>query len=251
MNQKNLFAEIKQSYEKIKTADIKTRFNAVKALSHLIKQNYKKENTSKEELELYIEILKLAVKYHGSKYSRLLSKLIGDWLAVTGNDNVEIISKVNGKIESEMSVDAGTAILAIGDLNSIKKLNPNSISEKEHLALINQGKVFVFYAEPNEDSYNVQLRIVNANQPVLSAKEFKNVISSSEIAIIHIPSDTVVVTELQETNREQVIAKIIPGNYKICVYQFHIPTKLDSFYIALAKTDEAANNQLTNITKFE
>jgi len=251
--QKLSFTEIQQTYKKIQTLDAKNRFHAIKTLAHTIHKGYKKDLSNPEEMEFYINIIKEVVKLHGSRYSKFLTKLIGDWLETTGNADAKIITKINGVIDTDdLSIDAGSGIIAVGNPAWFSLNKSENIWEINQLELINKGEIFIFHFEPLEKPCNIQIRVVDASKPVLTAKEFRCVLALSETAVINIPSNTAIAADPQAANihSNQITANIVPGNYKICAYHFRIPNKLESFYIVLCKTDNEATNKLLNICRF-
>lgn len=167
------------------------------------------------------------------------------WLELTGFVNAKILKKVTGKINLE------SGCIAISD-EYYFGMHTNYI-EKNNLNLINEGKSYIFGTSA-DGFHNVQIRIVDALEPVLSNKELNCVQSVTETALIHIPTGRIAVADpyfLNEKN-ESVNMIVEPGNYKVCVYFFYIRSKIESFYIVLSKVDqEVAKNNLLKFPEFD
>lgn len=246
--QKKSSAQIQNEWKKIQTLDIRSKHKAMRTLFHDIYTSYKKEAVNVEQLKFYIKVVKQIIQAPNfpDQALRFHSKLIADWLNLTGNKNVEIISKITGKIPVE------TATIAIADpsyfdIDEVRK----DYAYQNYPQLINQGKFFIF-GTGADGTYNVQLRVVDALEPVLTQKEFRYVKDSTESVIIHIPSGFITVADpcFLDNEKYYLSTRITPGNYKICVYLFHIPKKIQSFYIILCRTDKETNNQLSKIHEF-
>lgn len=247
MQQKKSFIQIQTEWEKIQTLDIKSKLKAMRAIAHDIAVSYDKKETDIEQLTFYMQIIKQVARTRSFPQPALLflSKLIADWLVLTGNDKSKIIFKKAGIIPVD------TASISISDQSfNIYELD-GDFSDKNYLSLINQGKCYIF-STGADGMYNVQLRVIDALEPVLTNGEFKYVTESSASAIIHIPTGIIAITDglLLDKEFPHLSASIMPGNYKISVYQFYIPNKLESFYIVLCKTDREASNDFSNIYTF-
>jgi hypothetical protein len=112
--QKKTFSQIKHEWERIQVLDPKSRFKSMRLIGNMIYDSYEKEEVGLDELEFYMAILKRVARTQSlsPRYSRLLSKLIGDWVELTGNDKAEIISKISGKIPGQttyIAIEIGRA----------------------------------------------------------------------------------------------------------------------------------------------
>lgn len=107
---------------------------------------------------------------------------------------------------------------------------------------MNSGKILSF---STEDAYlgKARIRLVNANEPVMDIKEYKNLQSSTPTVVISIESGVIGIlgawSEL-EMNLE-------PGNYKICAY--YLKKIAANFLIVLCKTNEDATNDLKSLSE--
>lgn len=245
------FSQIQNEWEKIQSLDIRNKHKAMRSLAHDISVSYKKDETSVEQLEFYIKALKqiIRTRSYPQPVAICLSKLIADWMLLTGKDKSEIILKKTG----EIPVDTASIIIADPNYFDVNELKMD-LSNNNFLNLLNQGKCYIFNTGADA-MFSVQLRIIDAFHPVLTAKEFKCVINSSEIATIKIPTGTVAVADLGNLRDEKfrVSATISPGNYKICVYLFEIPKKDDEFifYIVMCKTNDEPSNNLSYVHAIE
>lgn len=242
------YSEIRQEWETIQSLDIKNRFKAMRTISHDICEIFKKNDIELEQLEFYIEVLKKVNQVHDiPRCKRSLSKMTANWLEIKGLANAKIIKKLSGKINTE------TASIAIGDPSYQKIIldTYSNYTEKSALNLTNEGKVYIF-GTSSDGLHNVQIRILDSSEPVLSSKEFKCVMSVTETAIINIPTGLVAVADpcVLNVENDRISINVEPGNYKVCVYFFYIRSKVESFYIVLCKTDEEAKNNLLKLPEF-
>lgn len=239
------YSQIQQEWKNIQSLEIKNRYKAMRGIANDICNAYKGEDVDPSKLLFYMDVLKQINRIHNIPRSRIaLSKLTALWLEITGNSNAKIIKKILGKINLE------TATIAVGELSYFKEALGayENYAEQKLLNLINQGKFFIF-GTGCDGEHHIQIRVVSSLEPVLSAKEFKCILNSTETFIINLPTGALVVADpcFLDVEKNRLSINVEPGNYKVCVYHFYIHSKVDSLYIALCKTDEAAKNTLTNL----
>ncbi len=243
--QKKTFEQIRDEWDKIQTLDAKQRYHSLSSFVHAVRSSYDKKSATPEQLTFYMQMLTSVKRMLSDpqKVTRFLSALTRDWLVLTGQDKAVVVRKVSGKV----TVESGTIVIA-----DPGQVDSQALDNGQHdLSLMNQGKCFIFRTGA-DGIFNVQLRMVDALEPVLTEKEYSRVIANSETAIIHIPNSLVKVSDvvcLQDA-ASCITMAVSPGNYKICVYQFYIPNKLESFYVVLCPTSEAATNHLVQLNEF-
>ncbi len=241
------FAQIQADWQLIQSLAPRDKLKALKQIGFDVMISYESGDITLEKLELYSQILQQAVRAHSfpQRYARILSKMIADKLALTNSEPVTILAKASGKI-----MLSGATVM-VGD-PSIQTAPLIDYSDNELLALINLGQRFLF-ATGSDGVFDMQLRIIEANTPVLTAQEYKCVENSGQTAIISAPSGKIVITALGEIDDKdnQILQEIAPGNYKITVFVFNIPKKMRSYYIVLCKTAEPAVNHLERIDMLE
>ena len=243
------FNQIQKEWHNIQQLDIRDRIKAMKTLGFDIYNSYKKDQASRNELQLYIKILQEIIHSPANtpRYRILLNKITAQWLQVTGNDKAEVISKKVGKIPVE------SGLIMIGDPAYMPSIQDDMdrVSEKDLLNVVNSHRAF-FFGTGGDGIFNVQIRIINAYEPVVSENEYRWVFDTSQKAIVNVSSGTISVSDLLGLDSEDAISqKIENGHYKITVFSFSIPRKLDSFYIVLSKTDEVEIDNLNSIDELE
>lgn len=243
------FSDIQQDWQNIQSLEIKSRYKAMRGIANDICNAYKGENIDAPKLQFYMDVLKQINKIHNiPRCKTALSKITALWLELTGNENAKIIKKIFGKINVE------TATVAIGEPSYSKEALDayEKYAAQKILNLINQGKLFIF-GTGGDGEQNIQIRVVDSLEPVLSTKEYRCILNATETLIINIPTGTLVVADpcFLNMEKERMLINVEPGNYKICVYHFYIHSKVDSFYIALCKTNEEAKNTLTKLPQFD
>lgn len=242
------YSNIQQDWKNIQSTEIKSRYKAMRGIANDICNAYKGEDDA-SRLQFYMDVLKQINKVHNMpRCKTALSKITALWLELTGNANAKIIKKILGKINVE------TATIAIGEPSYSKEALGayENYADQKILNLINQGKLFIF-GTGYDGEQNIQIRVVDSFEPVLSAKEYKCILNATETLIINIPTGTLAVADpyFLDMEKERLLINVEPGNYKVCVYHFYIDSKVDSFYIALCKADEEAKNTLTKLPQFD
>lgn len=243
--QKKTFEQIREEWERLQKLDAKQRYHALSSFVHTLRSSYDKNAATPEQLTYYMQTLKAITRWLNdpNTVTRFLNTLTRDWLVLSGQEDAEVVRKISGKV----TVESGTLIIA----DPSEMINQALQNDQHDVSLINQGKALIFRTGA-DGVFNMQLRMVNALEPVLTEKEYRRVIANTETVIIHIPTDTISVGDvlyLQDT-KSCITMPVSPGNYKICVYQFYIPQKLESFYVVFTPTMEAATNDIANIHAF-
>jgi len=239
------FDQIQEKWLEIQRLDIRSQIKEYRTLGHYIYNNYDKETSTAQQLEIYIRIIKHVIAVHSSpqRFSILLSKMINDWLSLTGNADVEIILKKSGKVSTN------TATITIADPKHIERKEISSdVSDNNFIGMINKGKLLIFETG-SDGAYNIQVRVINAAEPVLTTKEYKRVTDYCETAIIDIPNGIVAVADFAALGdeAENLTVKVTPGYYKVAVFLFQISNKFESYYIVLCKTNSKPVNNYSKV----
>lgn len=236
------FSEIKKSWEQILKLDIRSRLKAYRTIENDIKKNYSAKESSLEEIEFYLLVLRIT-----KVTPQLFSRMFIRWLELTGNSNPTTLLSKRGKVDVE------SGCLHVADPSVYQALDLENYSEKKIVSLMNQGNLFELHVG-GDGEFNVQLRIVDTPDPIVTAKEFKCCEESTGMsAIIQIPTGELWVADagaIGSKKRGHVAIKTTPGNYKICAYNFHIPEKVQSIYIVLSKTEQVSKNEFSEIPVF-
>jgi len=151
------------------------------------------------------------------------------------NVPIKIVEKINGEIQG------GLGGLDIGD--------PELYAGQTLIQDMNEGKIF--RVETSGDGLrNVQLRIVEATEPLLSRSEMRHVKTASETAIINLKSGNIAIASQDQLAdmdwKYRISHQVSPGHYKVCVYH-----KGDVLYVVLCKTSLEAKNNFYRFFIFE
>lgn len=224
--------------------EARERFKKLKQLGYEALNHFKSsKNPSAEELKNYIEIFKVVAKVPAIShpFNAAIAKAMSKYLTLIGCNNVPVLFK------KSTTIYLHSATIAIGDKAfAIDHVNGLLPSYEE---LINRGQCY-FFGTGSDGDFNIQVRIVEAPEPVLTAKEYKNIVCASPVVILNFPTGKVAVCD-GEIHKD--IPKepdfefdIVPGYYKCQVFIFKF-TNDYSYYIILSKTDEAKKNSETEI----
>lgn len=239
--------QIEDTWKKTTTMPIRDKLTALKSLGFDIKNAYKPGVTTPNQMMRFIDLLREIVRIPNRSQSLvlLLNKIYANWLSLTGNANSEIIQKKAKKLH----VCSGQIVVADKTLDATLL---NEVDDKSELNLINNGSLFVF-GTGSDGLVTVQCRVVDASEPVLTLKEYKCCVDSTDIAVIKVSSGVLQIACLGGLNDPQNILEIqvTQGNYKVAAHYFYIEDKFDGFYVVLCKTDIEAKNQLQAISILE
>jgi hypothetical protein len=224
----------------------KDKYEKIKVLAHQIIEEVKTNTISTNDIDLYINILNQASRVSGfpQKYSRTLSLLILKKLSLTGDDKAEIICKKSGHV----SIESGT--VSVGDPALESSIILKDYLDKNLLEITNQGKR-LFFSTGGDGLFDVQLRIIKATEPVLTPKEYKLVLGSTQTVILEISSGVISVGDLGLLDKSELKVTVPTGNYKVCTYVFDTHKNFRSYYVVCTPTQLPAMNTSTTITVLE
>lgn len=236
--------ELLKKAQQALSASPRERFKILKQIGF---EALEKFNSSKDpsvdDLKNYREIFTIVktVPAISNKFQIALTKIINKYLLLLGCDNPKILLKKSTTIVLD------SATIAIGD----KSYSTDTSEALDEIELINAGKIYSF-GTGSDGTFNVQLRVVEAPEPVLTSKEYKNVVGASPTIFLTFPSGKVAVDDYGiSSSNNQIEETIIPGNYKCQVFVFKFPKGDYSFYIVLSKCEHFTLNNENEILRLE
>lgn len=220
------------------------RFAALKQIGFKVVSSFKDtKDPTLEELQCYAQILRVVVKMPSPppQLSLCLPKIIAKTLTLMGCENPSILLKKSS------TIFLTSAMIAVGDMSY-------ATTEDFSLKLINEGKMYAF-GTGSDGEYPIQVRVVNAPEPVLATKEYKRVLGVSPLVILNFPTGQLAVDNGVITSSPPITVSIEPGIYKCQVFIFD-PSKANDdsdfyYYIVLSKTDKEAVNDEKEIVTLE
>ena len=235
---------INEEWKNALSLNPKDKYKKIQEIANQVSATDFVNNIEAADIDLCINIINQAIKVDGypQKYSKGLALLIAKKLAINGDDKAEVISKVSGSV----SIESG--VVSIGDPTLENSIILNDFDDKNLLEITNQAKR-LYFSTGGDGTYDVQLRLIKAMEPVLAPSEYKLVAGSTETVILQIPSGKISVGDIHLTS-EDISMDITSGNYKVCTYLF--ATKdFRSYYIVFIQTDLPAVNQSDRISRLE
>ncbi|CCB86476.1 unknown protein [Parachlamydia acanthamoebae UV-7] len=236
-----------ETYQALKLG-ARERFKKLKQIGHEALSQYKSlKDPCVEDLKDYIEIFKIIVKVPAisTAFNMALAKAMSKYLTLLGCNNAIVLFKKSTKILLD------SASIAIGDQSYA--IDQTNLSEAiDHtVELINHGQCYIF-GTGSDGEFNIQVRIVEAPEPVLTPKEYKNIIGTSPIVTLNFPTGKLSVCDglIVKGQKSDLEVDIAPGLYKCQVYIFKFPDDY-SYYIVLSKSEEAKKNNETEIITLE
>jgi hypothetical protein len=230
------FLELLEQYN---SSDARGKYKLAGSVNGAAIAAFKENKDDVAKIEQYISHLR-SVK--GREKPIQLSKMILRKLELTGCLNAEIVFKKN------YTIGAPGAYLEFGDPSiEIKYEKYCYDNHKFLIEQIHKGNRYYIRSSGNLIS-DMQVRVVKAPEPVLTAKEYKLVIDATVISSINIPSGILHITDMQAEDKITEI-KLEPGIYKIASFHFDTRKDFTALYIALCKIDSFShdNDHITEL----
>jgi len=234
------------------TEDFRDKRKHLKRSSYFAGLAFKVGADAVEQLELYRTIIQLTAEVHAfpEDERRKLSRIIARWLEKTGADQQEILKKARGKI----IVEGGS--IALGDRARVSPSGESIYtSEKEMVAWTNRGERLTFRTG-GDGVYKAELRLIDAAEPVLTAKEYKKLRTSTPTVVIEVSSGALGMADDvyffnepwdQDKVAGTVCLEVPPGRYKACAYGFSSASGAESVIAVVTATSDAARNATNTI----
>ena len=247
---KKTFAQIQAQWIAIQTLEPKNKFKSMRELGNDLLNSYDKKEVGIDQMEFYMKILKSITRSYSypQKCSKLLSMITGDWLQLSGYNNAKVILTAKSKYVSDCPC------ICIGDLSYFKdnqNISPALRNSYPYmLSLMNEGKLYQL-GTGGDAGFYLELRVIDALEPVLTSKEMKYVRDSSETAIMCIPTGIVNVAHHSSADEQLHLlsSPVSPGNYKMSVF-FICKKRIATFCIVLCQTNHVVKNNYQSIYSF-
>jgi hypothetical protein len=200
---------------------------------------------SVEQLELYRTIILRGTEVASSpgEERRKLSRIIARWLEKTGADKQEVLAKAKGRIP----VDCG--LISLGDRARFAPSDKDWYFDAQIVERTNRGERLTF-ATGGDGLYPAELRLIDAVEPVLTAREYKRLGSSTPTVVIEVASGALGMAEYVEFldkpwDKQEiegaVCLNVPPGRYKACAFGFSSRTTESVIAVVTATPDEPRN----------
>lgn len=234
------------------TDDFRDKRKQLKRSSFFAGLAFKAGADAVEQLELYRTIVQLTAEVHAfpEDERRKLSRIIARWLEKTGADQQEILKKARGKI----IVEGGS--IALGDRARVSPSGDSIYtSDKEMVEWTNRGERLTFRTG-GDGVYKAELRLIEAAEPVLTAKEDKKLRTSTPTVVIEVSSgalgmadDVYFFNEPWDQTKVAgtVCLEVPPGRYKACAYGFSSASGSESVIGVVTATSAAARNETKTV----
>jgi hypothetical protein len=205
-----------------------------------------------EQLKLYRTIVQLTAEVHAfpADERRKLSKIIAKWLEKTGADKQKVLKRAKGTI----TVEGGS--IALGDRARVTPSGESIYtSDKEIVEWANRGERLTF-ATGGDGVYKAELRLIDAAEPMLTAKEYKKLRTSTPTVVIDVSSGALGMAELayffdEPWDKKKVDGTVCldvpPGRYKACAYGFSTPAGYESVIAVVTATSDEARNETKTV----
>ena len=202
-----------------------------------------------ETLRLYMEILAQTARIHSfpQDVRRVLSKVTVRWLEVTGAGEQKLIMRKKGNIATE------TAVFAIGDVGIAPAADCEPWTDREMVAWMKAGQRLAF-STGYDGMLGAELRLIESVEPVLEAKEYGRLESSTPTLVLDLPTGGVGLADYGAMARpwhdspphHSLLIDVAPGRYKAAVYGFST-RRSDRVVAVLCRTDEQSANDVESV----
>jgi len=231
-------------------ADFRDKRTHLKRSSHFAGLAFKAGAEAVEQLQLYRTIVQLTAEVHAfpADERRKLSRIIARWLEITGADQQEVLKKSRGKI----IVEGGS--ISLGDRARVSPSGDSIYTSVQELVQwTNRGERLTF-ATGGDGVFKAELRLIDAAEPLLTAKEFKKLRTSTPTVVIEVSSGALGMADFVQFLDEPwdrkklagtVCLEVPPGRYKACAYGFTSSGSESLIGVVSATEDEARNATTT------
>jgi hypothetical protein len=256
MQQQLNFTQIHQLWLLSQQQQYRDKVKTLRKLSHHIYNLFQKKQLSLEDMPRCIRIVNDIKQFTDwSKASSLSSRITKAWMIGMGFSEPRTMASKRGFVDIE------SGMIAIGDLDSLKEINQNWCKKMKSANFTEQSSIFDqllinainnhkgFYFNTGGDGRMAcQIRLVDCQHPIVSAKEMRFVTTTNSCCCIKISSDKISITDFHDIeNQHGASLKVEPGYYKIITYHFSIPNKVDSYYVILVAIDKPEPNMINSI----
>ena len=187
-----------------------------------------------DEIGFYAKIFKMA------NNSRLLNKAKVKEFELKGISEVKTLKTKLGSVNIE------SGLISVGDPTLGYK---NEYDTKKIVEEMNQGN-FYCIGSGGDGTFDVILRQVDVDEPLLGPKEYKFITSNSKTSVIKITSGFVKCADFWDVSQSEVPGvgyEIENGFYKTAFYLKEIRDKYFGFVVVLSKTGKIYTPELTEI----
>ena len=205
----NTYQKLVQDWEKSKNLPVQKRIKAIRTLGFEAVTLFFDEQKAltANQLLCLIKILgdMISIQTFGNNYAAIRNKMMAKYIEKSNVTKPQVLLKCSILRASTF----GTVY--IGDVS----INVDvSRDEKELVDSMNRHEAFYF----NTDDEEIELRVIECPEPILSLKEFKKVVASTfEPGTIHCPTGELLLNDSNNLFEGKVI-RVEPGFYKIAAY---------------------------------
>jgi hypothetical protein len=112
--------------------------------------------------------------------------------------------------------------------------------------------VLLAFSTGGDGTFSLQLRQIEASEPVLSPKEYKLIGPSTKPLVLNFPSGVIAVGDYGALDSQFAHRQTVkPGAYKVAAFIFNTRRNFFAYYIVFCQTDLPATNHLSHISRLE
>ena len=227
------YSIVEEEFNSLQTLTPKEKYKKIRSVASLAETALKTANDV-DEIGFYAKIFKMA------NNSRLLNKAKVKEFELKGISEVKTLKTKLGSVNIE------SGLISVGDPALSYK---NEYDTKKIVEEMNQGN-FYCIGSGGDGTFDVTLRQVGVDEPLLGPKEYKFITNNSKTSVIKITSGFVKCADFWDVSRSAVGGvgyEIENGFYKTAFYLKEIRDKYFGFVVVLSKTDKIYAPELTEI----
>jgi len=231
--QKTTYNEVQEAYNNLLNLTPKEKYKKIRSVAALA-ENALKNVSDIKELVLYSEIFKLADN------SRLLNKAKSKELELKGISKIKTLKTKLGSVNIE------SGLISVGDpsLGYTGEYNKDEVIKS-----MNQNR-FYCVDTGGDGIFDITLRVVDIDEPLLGPKEYNFIISTSKTSVINIRSGIIKCSDFWDLSNKEVPGisyELDNGYYKVAFYLKVIRDKYFGFVVVLCKTNSLDFEELVDI----
>ena len=228
------YLDVQNAFAELQKLTPKEKYKKIRSVAALAEKALK-DASDVNELALYSTIFKSAGN------SRLLNKAKTKEYELRGITDIKTLKTKLGTVNVE------SGLIAVGDPNTGYKAEYNL---QKILGEMNDNHAFYCVGTGGDGTFDVTLRLVDINEPLLGAKEHKFILNTSSTATIKISSGYIKCADFWDISNSATAGvgyEIENGYYKVAFYLKDIKDKYFGFVVILTKTTNEAPNNLTEL----
>lgn len=228
------------------TKDFRVKQRLLKRAAFLVRKRCDSVVQDAGMLREWMDLVQTAAAMHAfpQDLRKLHGQLTRRWLEASGHNEPRLLARKKAKLSTE------AATFAIGDAG----IAPGTpLADELTPAWMEAGERMIF-TTGGDGIYRFEIRIIDALEPVLEAKEYARVTGATPTLVLAFPTGRLGIASLYDmvapwgakavANRTEL--RVEPTNHKVCVYG----KSSGEITVVLCRTEDATPNKVDGLDMF-